>query len=243
MNLLSIDIGNTRSKAAVYAAEKELAFSSGVGLTLELLEEWKERYGIRHAAVSAVADDGHLPLERLAQLFDLHRPDALTSFPFRIAYQTPRSLGTDRLACMAGVHALYPGQNVLVLQCGTCLTADLLTAAGVYEGGSIAPGMYMRFKALHTYTSRLPMVAPTRDIPLFGRTTETAIQAGVLQGFLSECEGLIRKYIAEYDNLTVILTGGDADLVQDKIKMTTFALPNLVLYGLMTILKYDIEKQ
>ena len=243
MNLLSIDIGNTHSKAAVYAVGKELVFSSGGGLTLELLEEWKVRYGIRHAVVSAVADDERLPLERLARLFDLHRPDASTPLPFRIAYRTPHTLGTDRLACMAGAHALYPGRNVLVLQCGTCLTADLLTAEGVYEGGGIAPGMYMRFKALHSYTSRLPMVAPDRDVPLFGRTTETAIQAGVLQGFLSECEGLIRKYNTEYENLTVILTGGDADMVQDKIKMTTFALPNLVLYGLMTILRYGIEKQ
>lgn len=243
MNLLSIDIGNTNSKAAVYAAGKELAFSFGSGLSLELLEEWKSRYGIRHAVVSAVADDARLPMARLAQLFELHKPDAFSPMPFRVAYRTPQTLGTDRLACMAGAHALFPGLNVLVLQCGTCLTADLLTAGGVYEGGSIAPGMYMRFKALNAYTSRLPLVGPDTDIPLFGRTTEEAIQAGVLQGFLSECEGLIRKYSTEYKQLKVILTGGDADLVQDKIKMTTFALPNLVLYGLMTILKYDVEKQ
>lgn len=242
MNLLSIDIGNTNSKAAVYSAGKELAFSFGPELDLEHLEEWKQRYGIRHAVVSAVAGNERLPLERLEQLFELYRPNASSPLPFRVAYRTPQTLGTDRLACMAGVHMLYPRQNVLVLQCGTCLTADLLTAGGVYEGGSIAPGMYMRFKALHSYTSRLPMVVPDRKAPLFGQTTEAAIQAGVLQGFLSECEGLIRKYDAEYKPLKVILTGGDADLVQDKIKMTTFALPNLVLYGLMTILKYDIER-
>lgn len=227
----------------MYAADRELVFASGPELNLARLEEWKSLYGIRHAVVSAVAEDENLPMTRLSQLFDLYRPDASSPLPFTVAYRTPHTLGTDRLACMAGVHALYPGQNVLVLQCGTCLTVDLMTSDGVYLGGSISPGLYMRFKALNAYTDRLPLVGLNPEIPLFGQTTETSIQAGVLQGCCSECEGMIRKYTAEYKNLKVILTGGDADMLQDKIKMTTFALPNLVLYGLKEILKYDIEKQ
>lgn len=243
MNLLSIDIGNTNSKAAVYSEGRELAFSFGQELNLNYLEEWKSRYNIRHAAISAVADDERLPLAYLERHFELYKPNAASSLPFRVFYRTPQTLGTDRLACMAAAHALYPGRNVLVLQCGTCLTVDLLTADAVYQGGSIAPGLYMRFKALNAFTSRLPMLAPEAGVPLVGQTTETAIQAGVLHGFLSECEGLIRKYNAEYEDIIVILTGGDAELLQDKIKMTTFAFPNLVLYGLMTLLKYDIEKE
>ena len=101
----------------------------------------------------------------------------------------------------------------------------------------------MRFQALQELTARLPLVPADPEAPLYGQSTTGSIQSGVWQGYLSECEGMIRKYDAKYEHLVVIITGGDAAAVKDKLKMTIFAFPDLVLYGLMQMLKYDIEKQ
>ena len=106
----------------------------------------------------------------------------------------------------------------------------------------VAPGLQMRFKALHAFTSRLPQVEADLEAPLEGKSTKASLQAGVWHGYLAECEGMIQKYQAVYENLAVILTGGDAAAVKDKLKMCTFAHPNLVLFGLTLMLRYDIEK-
>jgi type III pantothenate kinase len=118
-----------------------------------------------------------------------------------------------------------------------------LSADAEYAGGSISPGMRMRFQALKEHTARLPLVSADPHAALYGQTTETSIQSGVLQGYLSECEGMIQKYRTIYEDIAVIITGGDAAVVKDNLKMTIFAFPDLVLYGLMLMLKYDIEKQ
>ena len=242
-NLLGIDIGNTRAKAAVYSDGQLLANGCGEELTLPLLMEWKGRFGLRHAMLSAVAENAALSPAALEQLFTMHYPSPASLPHIRLRYQTPQTLGADRLACMAGAAAMYPGRNVLVLQCGTCLTSDLLTSDGVYAGGGIAPGLQLRFKALHAFTSRLPLVEADTAVPLAGDSTKASIQAGVWHGYLSECEGLIQKYQAVHEDLMVILTGGDASAVKDKLKMCTFAQPNLVLFGLTVMLRYDIDKQ
>ena len=242
-SLLCIDIGNTVSKAAVYVGGRLADSVRGAGLDMALLEAWKRQYGLEHAMLSAVADDPRLPLAELQSLFILHFPKQVRNLPFRVAYRTPDTLGADRLACMAAAVSLYPARPVLVLQCGTCLTVDLLTAEAVYAGGSISPGLRMRFQALQEHTARLPLVPADPEAPLYGQSTTGSIQSGVWQGYLSECEGMIRKYDAKYEHLVVIITGGDAAAVKDKLKMTIFAFPDLVLYGLMQMLKYDIEKQ
>ena len=240
--LLSIDIGNTQSKAAVYVAGERIAYGCGAELDVEMLAQWKRQYGLTHAICSSVAADARLPLERLQSMFVLHFPQQMRRLPIRVGYRTPETLGSDRLACMVGASVLYPSRPVLVLQCGTCLTVDLLTAEAVYAGGSIAPGLRMRFQALQEHTARLPLVPADSEADLYGQTTTASIQSGVWQGYLSECEGMIRKYEAIYEHLMVIITGGDAAAVKDKLKMTIFAFPDLVLFGLMQMLKYDIEK-
>ena len=241
--LLSIDIGNTVSKAAVYEGYARCAYASGEELVPELLSEWKGRFGLEHAVISSVADEARFPTGSLSRLFTLHYAKQMRNLPIRVAYRTPETLGTDRLACMVAAAHLCPGKPVLVLQCGTCLTSDFLTADSLYAGGGISPGLRMRFRALNEHTARLPLVPPDADAALYGQTTEKAIQSGVWQGYLSECEGLVQKYSSIYEELNVIITGGDAVWVKDKLKMTIFAFPDLVLFGLMLMLKYDIEKQ
>ena len=241
--LLCIDIGNTLSKAAVYAGDRVVETCSGPTLDVARLAAWKHEYGLNHAMLSAVSDNPKLPLDDLRAMFTLHYPKQVGNLPFKIAYSTPETLGADRLACMMGAYVLYPDRPVLVLQCGTCLTMDLLADGSVYAGGSISPGLRMRFKALNGYTARLPLVEADTEAGLSGDSTVTSIQSGVWQGYLSECEGMIGKYNAIYEHLMVIITGGDAAAVKDKLKMTIFAFPDLVLFGLMQMLKYDIEKQ
>lgn len=241
-NLLCIDVGNTRSKAAVYGDGGLLAFAEGDDLDIGRLTEWKHRFGLQHAMLSAVAEDERLPVPVLRTLFSLHFPKDACGLPFRIAYRTPETLGADRLACMAAAASLFPQRPSLVLQCGTCLTIDYLTSDALYAGGSISPGLQMRFRSLKEFTARLPLACADPNAALYGDSTLSSIQSGVLQGYLSECAGMIQKYKAINEHLMVIVTGGDAAFVKDNLEMTIFVFPNLVLYGLMLMLRYDIEK-
>ena len=241
MGTIVIDIGNSRQKAAVWEAGELLEFSVSERISLSLLTGWQQKYGVRYLACSSVAQPDSAFLAALASQFEVHFPEQLP-VPFEMAYQTPATLGTDRLACMAAAAALYPRRSVLVVQCGSCLTFDLLHE-NVYRGGSISPGLLMRFKALHAFTARLPQLSPQDDVPLVGDSTSASIQAGVWQGYLAECEGMIEKYCAQYENLIVILTGGDAERLKDKLKKTIFAQPHMVLCGLGFMLDEYIKNQ
>lgn len=163
-----------------------------------------------------------------------------SKLPFENLYRTPNTLGKDRLAAVAGARALYPGRNCLVVDAGTCITADLLTADGRYVGGNISPGIRMRLRAMHEGTARLPLVATGHWDGSPGQTTEAALRAGGQGGAALEIEGLIRHWEAQYAQLHCLLTGGDAPLLADMIKSRIFVHPNLVLYGLDQILSYNV---
>ena len=160
--------------------------------------------------------------------------------PFENHYRTPATLGKDRLAAVAGARALYPGRNCLVVDAGTCITADLLTADGRYLGGNISPGIRMRLRSMHEGTARLPLVATGHWSGAPGQTTEAALRAGGQGGAALEIEGLIRRWEVPYAQLHCLLTGGDAPLLADMIKSRIFVHPNLVLYGLDQILSYNV---
>jgi type III pantothenate kinase len=160
--------------------------------------------------------------------------------PFSNHYETPATLGKDRLAAVAGARALYPGESCLVIDAGTCITADLLTADGSYLGGNISPGIRMRLRAMHEGTARLPLVEPTAWDGKPGRTTAAALVAGGAGGAALEIEGLQQRWATDYPRLRVLLTGGDALLLADMIKSRIFVHPNLVLYGLDQILRYNV---
>ena len=242
MKGIVIDKGNSLQKAAVYEDDRLLEFVRYPELPVNVLMEWKEKYGIRHLMYSSVAaSDDPLPTA-LRKEFEVYMPSALRPLPIRIAYETPETLGADRLGCMVAARYLYPGRNVVVIQCGSCMTFDLLTADAVYRGGSITPGLEMRLKALHAFTSRLPLVEADMEVPLVGTTTFSSIRAGVCRGFVSECDAMIEKYITEYEDIVFILTGGDAEKVKGKLKNPTFANPYLLLYGLYKIMNYYVEK-
>ncbi|MCB0639057.1 MAG: type III pantothenate kinase [Lewinella sp.] len=173
------------------------------------------------------------------QFFEL---TAQTPLPIQHVYQTPASLGKDRLAAVVGAWHLYPGEDCLVVDAGTCITFDLLTADGVFRGGNIAPGVRMRLRAMHEYTVRLPLVEPLATGKLLGEQTTEALQNGGPLGAALELEGLYMRLRENYPHLRVLLTGGDAPLLANLLKTKIFVHENLVLQGLNQILEYNVEQ-
>ncbi|WP_338876810.1 type III pantothenate kinase [Spirosoma sp. SC4-14] len=168
--------------------------------------------------------------------------DSGSPVPIYKDYDTPHTLGTDRIAAAVGATALFPEQDCLVIDLGTCMTADLVVSGTVFRGGLISPGLRMRFRAMHEQTARLPLVDLAEDWPvLTARTTRDAMQSGVMNGMLFEINGLIDQYRLEYPNLVILVCGGDAPVFESRLKQPIFAVPELVLVGLNRILRYNVE--
>ncbi|MDX1906841.1 MAG: type III pantothenate kinase [Bacteroidia bacterium] len=243
--LLAIDIGNTRTKAGRYEAGHLVAVwhLDTSRLSEELGEALAEvapgtRLQIGWINVSGSVDLAALPVWTRFEVppvwVEIH---AFSPMPVRNAYQTPHTLGTDRIVAVVGACVQAPGQAVLVIDAGTALTYDVADATGTYLGGAISPGLMMRFRALHQFTARLPEVSPVADPPLIGDSTVSCIQAGVVGGIRAEVEAMIRQYQTWADGrLTVFLTGGDAQHFENHLKNINFADANLVLHGIHAIL-------
>ena len=173
--------------------------------------------------------------------FHYRQLDTRTPLPVENRYATPETLGKDRLAAAIGAWAQYPGQHCLVVDAGTCLTLDLVTAEGSYLGGNISPGVRMRLRAMHAFTARLPQVDVGAYKALLGQSTESALQNGGLLGAVLEIEGLASRLSDSYPGLITVLTGGDAAILAERLKSKIFVHLNLVLEGLNKILEYNVE--
>lgn len=242
MNLV-IDVGNTAIKAAVFDDEKILETRASEGHGLSFLTEISQGYPIDAAIIATTAI---LPDEDVAWL-DKQFPTLIwlnenTKLPVTNLYETPQSLGSDRLAAAVGAYAQYPGRDILVIDAGTAITYEFIDAKGAYHGGNISPGMQMRFKALNHYTDRLPLVEPQGRLLPMGRDTESAIRAGVLKGIEYEMTGYIMALKHKYPELLVFLTGRDEFSFDSSIKNIIFADRFLVLKGLNRILNYNNGK-
>ena len=241
MNLV-IDTGNTFTKLALFQGREMLAFSSFEGVDAKNIINFCESdANIKNAILSSVKEYSSEIDTYLSRLYNTVFFSHTTSVPLVNRYSTPETLGKDRLAGVVGAEYLWPACNILVIDAGTAITYDLLTASGEYLGGSISPGIAMRYKALHTYTSRLPLLDYYDDAQLTGYDTSTSIHSGVLNGAIAEMEGIIRSYQLLYPDLKIILTGGDHNYFDKRLKIKTFAAPNLVLEGLNLILDFNIE--
>jgi type III pantothenate kinase len=162
--------------------------------------------------------------------------------PIEVHYQTPETLGNDRIAAATGANFLRPDRDVLIIDAGTAITYEIVEASGVYIGGNISPGMTTRFRALHRFTEKLPLVREPEQISWLGTTTETAIQAGVVNGIIYEMDGYIHDVRKKYPDVFVFLTGGHSFYFERRLKNSIFAAINLVLVGLNRILEYNVEK-
>lgn len=200
-------------------------------------ESYLEKYHPDACIYSSVGKKDEAQIARLRSVvphFCVHNIDM--RIPIQNAYRTPKTLGLDRLAAAVGAWTLAPNQTSLIVDMGTAITYDILTKEGVYLGGNIAPGIYLRLKILHEGTASLPMVEARDDFPELGTDTETAIRAGVMQGIWNELESYMRYYKAKDEHLLTFLIGGDVFYFDRKLKSDIFAGRNLVLIGLNRIL-------
>jgi len=165
--------------------------------------------------------------------------DAHTLCPISVDYHTPSTLGYDRLCNVVGAWRKNEHANSLVIDIGTCLKVDFIAKNGHYMGGSISPGLHMRYRALHDYTANLPMLTTTDACPLIGKSTQECIQSGVINGIRAEIDQFIVQYEHEYELLTIFVTGGDAQYVYLQTKKNIFAHPHLTLLGLYEIFLFN----
>jgi type III pantothenate kinase len=194
---------------------------------------------VKHGLLSSVKMIDDLELKRLQKLLPIKILDVSFQLPFKNAYDTLHTLGVDRLALMAAAVQQYSKRNVLVIDAGSCVTYDFMDSNQNYLGGAISPGVEMRYKALETFTSNLPLLEKTPPNQRIGSSTEASIHSGVIHGLLHEMEGTIKEYQNKYPDLTVILTGGDTDFLCKQFKISIFANSNFLLEGLNFLLEFN----
>lgn len=239
MNLI-IDIGNTIAKIAIFDQGKIVEVLRESNHSLDCLQELSANYPIEQGIISSVitlSDAIKTQIETLP--YPVIELNHQTPIPIKNLYKTPHTLGMDRLAAVIGANAIKPDHALLVIDAGTCITYDFIDESGQYQGGNISPGMRMRFKALNTFTDKLPEITPDGETPLHGQTTETAIRSGVIRGIEFEMAGYIMELQKNYPRLLVFLTGGDEFSFDTKLKSVIFADGFLVLRGLNRILEYN----
>ena len=239
---LVIDWGNTRLKTGWFAGEQLVKtghYATPNDLLTDVVDNPVEQVLV--ASTNQPADEIRARFSGLdARFFVL---DNQTPLPIGKVYDTPQTLGADRLAAAAGAVTLFPGQDCLIFDLGTCLTADFIDRNAVFQGGLISPGLPMRFRAMHEQTARLPLVAMPANWPdLTAKNTRAAMQSGVMNGLAFEMNGILEQYRHRHPGLVVLLCGGDAPAFESRLKPPIFAAPNLVLIGLNRILRYNVEQ-
>lgn len=238
MNLV-LDIGNSRIKYALFN-ELQLVEEHTAGDYEAFIHQNKEK--IRHCILSSV---GKVPASLSSLLkeakFPVLKLDSDTELPFDNKYETRETLGADRVAAIAGACLLYPSKDVLVIDAGTAMTIDLKTSKEEYLGGTISPGLSMRFRALHEQTDKLPQLQREDTGSLLGRSTREAIINGVQNGLIHEVNGYLEALDNNYPELIVLLTGGDSHFFDNRLKKTIFVVSNLTLLGLNFILQYNAK--
>lgn len=236
---LVIDQGNSTAKVALFEGDTLVDYQRHEHLLPGHLEEIVGDRHIDAAIYCSVTHHGEDIVVSLRTIADrVYELTSMLPLPVSIGYTTPTTLGRDRIAAVAGAQALYPGKSVLVVDAGTAITYDRLTADGEFAGGNIAPGLWMRAEALHSMTSRLPYVDVETggDVPLWGTDTVNAIKAGVVRGAIGEIT-YYRSLLP--DDAIVVLTGGDAPRLASLLECEAEVEPMLVCKGLNSILKYN----
>lgn len=210
-------------------------------LSISALVRIIKNYDVRAAAYSSVRKpDGRIMELLRKKVKKFIYLDENTPLPVKIDYDTPHTLGHDRIAAAVGAVTCAPGRNVLIVDAGTAVTLDIVTADGRFLGGNISPGLHMRFEALNNYTSRLPLVDYKGELPLIGHNTVTAIRAGVVGGLVSEIESFIDKISARIGgDLVVVFTGGDCKFLASQLSRKVKVVDNLLSIGLNRILSYN----
>ncbi|HEY8401497.1 MAG TPA: type III pantothenate kinase [Cytophagaceae bacterium] len=236
MNLI-VDSGNTNVKAGLFADGQlqEVYRQIPLSQLLELIKKTAPENLLISSVSDLNPDRFQFPSVKKMLVMRYTLP-----MPIQILYKTPETLGTDRIAGAVAAKMLFPDLPCLVIDAGTCITYNFVNAQSHYFGGAISPGVKMRFKALNTFTARLPLVEMDEKSSLIGGNTRESIISGVVNGVVAEVEGIIARYRTEFPEIKILVTGGDATFFETKIKEPIFVVPDLVLKGLNRILEYNI---
>ncbi len=241
--VLAIDAGNTRIKAAVfegYSLVEQIVFAES-DFSQQIAKILEAHPAVCHVVGAFVgrftaADVMHLNDRAHLTLVDHH-----FDFPFENQYKTPKTLGIDRMVLASGAVLKYPDADRLVIDAGTCITYDYVDHRNVYHGGAISPGLSMRYKSLHHYTARLPELEPAAAHALTGGSTAESIHSGIVNGVVFEIDGFIDSYRLNNPNIIIILTGGDAVFLANRLKNTIFANSNFLLESLNQTHQYKLQ--
>ena len=239
--ILLIDIGNTASKYC-FCENESLGLIERCAFT-DLESEIREKARVYGGKVDVLAVSSVRKIDREMTAFfsgiskKMIVLDSSTRMPLQLDYSTLQTLGPDRIAAAAGAHELLRNDNCIVFDLGTAITIDIVTREGIFKGGNISLGLNTRFRAIHTFTDKLPLlnVPDPRDFTLPGKSTAEAIENGVVSSVVYEIEG----YLSKYPDYKVVFTGGDAFYFASMMKKTIFAIRNLVMIGLLRIALYN----
>ena len=242
--LLAVDIGNTKIKAAVFEADALIEkFTFDKNEAGKKIEKIFEKYQqIDASAFSSVGNNDNEVISFLEENSNVTVINHTFSFPFINKYASPATLGIDRMVLAAGAVLQFPERNRLVLDAGTCITYDFTDKNNNYLGGAISPGLQMRYDAMHNFTAKLPLLYPEMPQYYIGNSTNQSLHSGAVNGFIYEIEGFINRYGRDYEDLIVILTGGDAEFLAKRLKNTIFANSNFLLESLNKLYLYKNQK-
>jgi type III pantothenate kinase len=236
---LVIDVGNTRTKLALFDGGSMVAYRAESNSDHDVVIATARGWRPGRIALGCVAREEPILVRELEHIAPTLVIRGSTPAPLENAYATPLTLGADRLANAVAAAAFFPGRASLAIDLGTCITYDLVDAAGIYRGGAISPGLRMRAQAMHAYSARLPLVDPDRAVEMFASTTTDALRAGIFHGVLGEVCGFIQAHVHQAPEGAVVLTGGDAQQMARALKSGIFAHPFLTLEGYRLILAHQ----
>lgn len=241
--ILTIDVGNTNVKVAVFKqfnlVDKFVFQKNNFQNNFQII--FKKHPNLTKAVLASVSmldEMDSIWLRNQIEVIEIHSESV---FPFKNKYTTPNTLGIDRRVLASGAVLQYPNQDVLIIDAGTCITYDFITNKKEYLGGAISPGLRLRYQALNDYTAKLPLLESNSPENFIGNSTDESIHSGVVNGLCYEIEGFISEFSVKKEQFTIILTGGDAIFLANRLKSTIFADENFLLKSLHQLYTYSLQ--
>jgi len=236
---LALDIGNSFLKAGIFKNNNLINYYEFNREYYSNIKSILDKTPITHSIASNVSESNNKLIELLSNKTNLIKFNSSLKVPFKNCYQTKNTLGKDRIALVSNASKEYPKENVLLIDLGSCITFDFLNSKNEYLGGSISPGLSMRYKSLNSYTANLPLINPKEIDYFIGRNTEDSIHTGIINGIVGELTSAIDKYKSQFKEIRIILTGGDSKFLFNRIKNSIFANSNFLILGLNFLIELN----
>ncbi len=233
------DFGNTRLKCAIFKnreLEQLIVLENDLPETIQAI---LTQYQPSKTILASVINHNPASEAILASQTQFHKLSYTSKIPLTTPVGKPETIGADRLALCAAAVDLFPNQHNLVIGLGSCITYNFVNKFHEFLGGSISPGMQMRFRSMHEYTALLPLIEADNQFPLIGFDTKTNLLSGVILGMAKEIDGIIEAYSLKYSNFNVLLTGGDMGFFVPHLKNKIFADSYLIYKGLYAISEFN----